>query len=74
MRTMKDLRESQNLTQVKVAETLGVTERAYQYWEHGDVSIPTGRLVPLSRVLDVEISELLEAWANMGFIDAEEFE
>ena len=74
MSTMKDLRESVGLRQADVAGCVGVGARMYRRWENGDSEIPTGRLIPLARVFDVTLEDLLEAWAEVGCLGAEDYD
>ena len=56
---LKTLRKDRNLTQVAIAETIGVTERGYRKYESG-VSEPTmGVLVALADTLGVSIDYLV---------------
>ncbi len=70
--TIRDLRLKIGLSQRLAAIRSGVCLRTYQYWEYGDVEIPSGRLIPLARLFDVSIEALLMAWAEMGFAEASE--
>lgn len=38
---LKELRAKLKLTQRRIAFRLGVTERTYQRWEHGETEIPS---------------------------------
>lgn len=38
--TMRDLRRALGLTQVQLAEALGITERQVRRYEHGEAAIP----------------------------------
>lgn len=58
---IKELRKEQNLTQAKLGEMLGVTDKAVSKWEQGsrfpDISI----LNDLSRILNITTIELLNS-------------
>lgn len=53
------LRKEQNITQLELANKLGVTDRAVSKWENGRGLPELSLLVPLSEVLDITINELL---------------
>ncbi len=51
--------KKQNLTQMQLAEALGVSNRAVSKWETGGKCLPDAALwVPLSEYLEVSIEEL----------------
>ena len=58
--TIESLRERLDLTQRGMAYRLGVSERQYRRWERGEGEIPTRRLAPLARELDITYGELLQ--------------
>ena len=70
--TIKDLRQTKQITQVQAAKQLGVSERSYQRWENGETVIPTGRLMPFARLYGVSVTKILLAWAEMYALGAEE--
>ena len=52
-------RKKKNLTQVQLAQKLGVTDKAVSKWER-DLSYPdTAILIKLSEVFDISVSELV---------------
>lgn len=61
---IKELRKEQKLTQAKLAEMLGVSDKAVSKWEQGsrlpDISI----LNDLSRILNITTTELLDSERN----------
>ncbi len=69
--TIRELRESCGFSQRGVADLLGVTDRAVRYWESGDCEIPTGRLVPLSRIYGVTTDQLLQSMSEMNILGSD---
>ena len=56
--SLKKIRKDRGLTQVQVAELLGITQTSVAAWECGK-SYPCARLIPkLAELYDVTISEL----------------
>ncbi len=53
------LRKAQSLTQVQLAQTLGISQQMVASYEIGRRRIPVSMLTPLARVLHVQIDELL---------------
>ncbi|NDV63380.1 helix-turn-helix transcriptional regulator [Puniceicoccales bacterium CK1056] len=51
-------REGARLTQAQVAEKLGISTRAYAFWEREPVSIRPEQLVLLADIFDVSTDEL----------------
>ena len=70
-KTLKELRVDQRFSQISLAEACGLTGRTIQRWENAEVSIPTGRLATLARVLKVTVEDVLNAWAEMDSVDAQ---
>lgn len=56
---IKELRKKNNLTQDRLAEYLGVTDKAVSKWECGITMPDLALIVPLSRILHVSADELL---------------
>ena len=56
---IKSIMLSKNLTQKQLAQMLGITERAYQYYEAGTREPNVDTLINISKVLDVSIDYLL---------------
>lgn len=55
---IREIRESQNMPQVKLADNMGVTQSVISNWETG-VALPRTRQLPdLARVLGCSIDEL----------------
>ncbi len=54
-----EMRKAQNLTQKDLAEKLDVTDKAISKWERGLSCPDISLLIPLSKILDVTTSELL---------------
>lgn len=57
---IQELRKEKGLTQMALAEMLGVTDRAVSKWERGKSFPDVSMLKPLAEALDVSVSELLD--------------
>jgi len=55
------LRKERGLTQVQLAETLGVSQQHMQSFEKGRRRVPVSALPELSKALGVSIEDLIEA-------------
>jgi transcriptional regulator with XRE-family HTH domain len=53
------LREQAGLSQQQLAERLGMTQRAYAYWERNPVALRPEQLQKLAEALGVSVEELL---------------
>ncbi len=56
---MRDLREDHDLTQQKVADALGITQRKYSYVETGTQPLTDDLLVKLARFYGVSTDYIL---------------
>lgn len=56
---VRDLREDKDLTQQELAAMLHLTQATYSRYETGDLDIPTGILIRLSKFYNVSIDYLL---------------
>lgn len=56
---LKNLRKQANLTQVDVAEKLGISQQAYASWERGVKKPTQENLVKISQILKVSIDYLV---------------
>ena len=56
---IRDLREDHDLTQQKVADAIGITQRKYSYLETGVQPLTDEILIRLSRFYQVSIDYLL---------------
>ncbi len=56
---LRTARKSSGFTQRALAESLGLTERAYQHYELGTREPNIETLVKLSLILDISLDELL---------------
>jgi transcriptional regulator with XRE-family HTH domain len=56
---LRALRESRQLTQVRLAELVGVDPRAYNRWERGTIAPHLDTLVRIADVLQVSLDELV---------------
>ena len=53
-------RKSQSLTQIQLAEALGVTDRAVSKWETGKCLPDSAIMLELCEILDITVTELLK--------------
>ena len=58
-RFIAELRKEKKMTQVDLANKLGITDRAISKWENGRGMPDLSLLTPLCEILDVSINELL---------------
>lgn len=56
---LKNLRKQAHLTQVDVAEKLGISQQAYASWERGVKKPTQDNLVKISQILNVSIDYLV---------------
>lgn len=56
---LHDLRESAGLTQSQVAEQLGISPRAYAFWERKPVALKANHIIALAEVFNVSTDSLL---------------
>lgn len=56
---LKELRTSAKITQVKMAEKVGVNTRQYQKYEQGTVDIPSSKLIFLADFFAVSLDYLV---------------
>ena len=56
---LKDLRKQAGLTQVDVAEKLGISQQAYASWERGIKKPTQENLVKIAQVLNVSVDYLV---------------
>jgi transcriptional regulator with XRE-family HTH domain len=56
---LKDLREDRDLTQVRVAKLLNISQVAYSYYEIGKRSIPLELLVKLADYYNTSVDYIL---------------
>lgn len=63
MNRLKYLRESAGLTQLAVAESLGITQQALSNYERGINAVPCAYLLQLARLYSVSAGSLLGACA-----------
>lgn len=59
MKSLKELREYNNLTQKKVAKHIGVSDRVYAYYEKGR-TLPAKYVKPLANLFGISCDEFLE--------------
>ena len=58
-RFIADRRKQANLTQVQLAEKLGITDRAVSKWERGKAKPDASIMLELCRLLDISVNDLL---------------
>lgn len=56
---LKQLRQERKLTQVKVAESLGITQQSYARWENGKVTPTSEKLSQIAKFYGVTTDYLL---------------
>ena len=56
---LKDLRKQAGLTQVEVAEKLGISQPAYASWERGAKKPTQDNLVKIAQILNVSVDYLV---------------
>lgn len=56
---IRDLREDNDLTQVKLSKILGMSQTGYSKYETGENDIPTDILIKLANFYNVSIDYLL---------------
>lgn len=56
---LKDLRRQAGLTQVEVAEKLGISQQAYASWERGIKRPTQENLVKIAQILNVSVDYLV---------------
>lgn len=52
---LQELRYEKGLSQLQVAQIIGVSQRTYSNYEHGDIRIPVERLITLARHYNVSM-------------------
>ena len=57
---LKDLRKQAGLTQVDVAEKLGISQPAYASWERGVKKPTQENLVKIAKIFNVSLDSLLD--------------
>lgn len=56
---IQQLRKEKGLTQKELAEQIGMSDKTISKWENGNSVPDTSMLVPLCKVLDISVNELL---------------
>lgn len=57
---LKELRNEKSVTQVELAEVLGVSNRSISRWENGTTMPDFDLLIELAKYYDVEVGEILD--------------
>ena len=60
-----ELRKEKHMTQSELASAIGVTNKAVSKWELGESMPETSLLLPLSRIFDITVDELLAGKRNV---------
>lgn len=63
---LKDLRKQAHLTQVDVAEKLGISQPAYASWERGVKKPTQENLIKIAQILNVSVDYLVGNSDNTG--------
>ena len=63
---LKELRNQRGLSQVRLAELLGVTARVYNRWEREETTPRFDTVVSIANVLEVSLDELAGRVPNSG--------
>ena len=69
MNRLKELRTSQGMTQLELANFIGMTRRGYQKWENGESQIKPKKAQLLADYFGVEVSYLLGCDTDNTFSD-----
>ena len=64
-RFIAECRKSKNLTQMQLAEKLGITDKAISKWERGIAMPDTSIMLELCDILSISVNELLSGEKNM---------
>lgn len=64
-RFIAEKRKEKHMTQVQLAEKLGVTNKTVSRWENGNYMPDLSMLIPLSEVLEVSVNDLLNGQSTM---------
>ena len=59
-----ELRKSKNITQIQMAEALGVAQQTFNCYESGKRRVPVSALATVARALSISIEELLGEASN----------
>ena len=70
MKSLKELREHNNLKQKEVAQHIGVSDRVYSYYEKGR-TLPAKYVKPLANLFGISCDEFLENDENRLYWDKE---
>jgi transcriptional regulator with XRE-family HTH domain len=60
--TFKELRKNANVTQVKLADKLGITQNAISMWETGNAKPETDKILKIAAFLGVSVEEVLNCF------------
>lgn len=61
---IRDLREDSDLTQAEIAKVIGVSQRAYSYYENGERTLTPEILIKLSNYYNVSVDYILNITDN----------
>ncbi len=69
---LKKLREKKGFSQEGLGYHLGVSGRQVRMYENGETVLPSGKVIPYARALDVPAEDILHAASEVEAIDARE--
>ena len=65
MRTLLEIRKAKGLKSVEIAQQLNISQGYYSHLENGTRKVTEQLLVDLSRILEVNVEELRQAFQNL---------
>lgn len=60
MTVIKELRKASDVSQVELAQAIGVTQGAVSRWESGDVKPTIDKLVAIARFFGCKVDDLID--------------
>lgn len=67
MKRLKQLRETRNMTQIRLAIELGVSQETISGYENGKATPPADMLIKIADILDTSVDYLLERTQDKQF-------
>ncbi|MCC8073612.1 MAG: helix-turn-helix domain-containing protein [Clostridiales bacterium] len=58
-KNIRNLREDRDMTQAQIAKKLGISQRAYSYYENGERTLTPEILIAISKIHNVSVDYLL---------------
>lgn len=59
IKSLKELRENNNISQISVSKMLGITQQVYSRYERGINDLPIRHLITLCKFYEVSADEVL---------------